>query len=51
MPLHPVAQQLLDDAAASDQPNCHLLPVAVARANFENLFGSLPAEHVSSSRT
>jgi len=48
MPLHPVAQQLLDDAAASDQPNCHLLPVAVARANFENLFGSLPVEHVSS---
>lgn len=48
MPLHPIAQQLLDDAAASAQPNCHLLPVAVARANFETMFGALPVEDVSS---
>ena len=48
MPLHPVAQQLLDDAAASDQPNSHLLPLAVARTNFENLFGALPVEDVAS---
>jgi acetyl esterase len=48
MPLHPVAQQLLDDAAASDQLNSHLLPIAVARANFEKLFGSLPVEDVRS---
>ncbi|MGE0170363.1 alpha/beta hydrolase [Nocardioides sp.] len=48
MPLHPVAQQLLEDAASSDQPNSHLLPVAVARANFENLFGSLPVEDIAS---
>ena len=48
MPLHPVAQKLLDDAAASGQPNSHLLPVTVARANFENLFGSMPVEDVAS---
>jgi acetyl esterase/lipase len=44
MPLHPVAQQLLDEAAASDQPNCHLLSVEEARANFERLFAGLPSE-------
>lgn len=48
MPLHPVAQRLLDDAAASDQLNSHLLPLAVARENFEKLFESLPVEEVRS---
>lgn len=47
MPLHPIAQHLLDDAAASDQPNSHLLPIQVARANFETLFGSLPVEDIA----
>ncbi len=48
MPIHPVAQQLLDDAASSDQPNSHLLPIEVARANFERLFATLPIEVVAS---
>lgn len=47
MPLHPIAQHLLDEAAASDQPNSHLLPIQVARANFETLFGSLPVEDIA----
>lgn len=47
MALHPVARQLLDEAAASDQPNSHLLPLAVARANFESLFASLQVEQVA----
>ncbi|WP_456695689.1 alpha/beta hydrolase [Aeromicrobium sp. P5_D10] len=46
MPMHPVAQQLMDDAVASDQPNCHLLPLDVARANFETNFAALPVEEV-----
>lgn len=48
MPLHPVAQQLLDDAASSDRPNSHLLPVETARANFEEMFAGLPVEDVMS---
>lgn len=47
MPLHPVAQQLLDEAADSAQPNCHLLPVEEARANFERLFVDAPVEEVA----
>jgi acetyl esterase len=47
MPLHPAAQQLLDDAAASEQPNSHLLPIAEARQNFEKVFASAPAEDVA----
>src|SRR5262245_28817298 len=47
MPLHPVAQQLLEEAAASDQPNCHLLPVAFARSDFEGLFAGSPVEEVA----
>src|SRR5688572_11221076 len=47
MALHPVARQLLDEAAASDQPNSHLLPLAVARANFESLFASLQVEQIA----
>lgn len=35
MPLHPLAQQLIDDSRASGRPNAHLLPVEVARQNFE----------------
>ncbi|WP_459982754.1 alpha/beta hydrolase [Nocardioides sp. AN3] len=46
MPLHPVAQQLLDAAAASDQPNSHLLPIGQARANFEATFAALDVEPV-----
>lgn len=46
MPMHPVARQLMDDAAASDQPNCHLLPLDVARANFEANFAALPVDEV-----
>lgn len=46
MPLHPIAKQLLDDAAASDRPNAHLLPVEQARANFEATFGAVPAPDV-----
>ena len=48
MPLHPVAEQLLSDAAASDQPNCHLLPIEVARSNFERTFEALPVEAIAS---
>lgn len=48
MPLHPIAQQLVDDAEASDQPNSHLLPLAEARANFEAMFAALPVEDVAS---
>lgn len=50
MPLHPVAERLLAEAAASDQPNSHLLPIEEARANFESVFGSLPVEDVASVR-
>lgn len=46
MPLNPVAHQLLEDAAASDQPNSHLLPIAQARANFEATFAALPVGEI-----
>ncbi|NYI44546.1 acetyl esterase [Nocardioides aromaticivorans] len=48
MSLHPVARQLLDDAAASDQPNSHLLPVEVARDNFERMFAGMDVQEVAS---
>jgi acetyl esterase len=41
MPLHPEAAKLIADSKASGRPNAHLLPVAEARANFENDFGAL----------
>lgn len=41
MPIDPIAQKMLDDAKASGRPNAHLLPVALARENFENTFGAL----------
>ncbi|MFC5995371.1 alpha/beta hydrolase [Pseudonocardia hispaniensis] len=41
MPLDPIAQQMVDDMHASDRPNAHLLPVEVARQNFEEAFASL----------
>lgn len=41
MPIDPIAQKMLDDAKASGRPNAHLLPVPVARENFENTFGAL----------
>ncbi|KRB78464.1 hypothetical protein ASE01_04155 [Nocardioides sp. Root190] len=48
MPLHPTARQLLDESASSDQPNSHLLPIEVARENFERLFAALPVEAIAS---
>jgi acetyl esterase/lipase len=48
VPLDPKAKELLDEVAASGRPNAHLLPVAEARANFEDLFASLgPGEEVA----
>lgn len=41
MPLHPLAQKLIDDSRASGRPNAHLLPVEEARANFESDLGGL----------
>jgi acetyl esterase len=41
VPLHPLAQQLIDDSRASGRPNAHLLPVAEARMNFENDLAAL----------
>ncbi|MDZ7884012.1 MAG: alpha/beta hydrolase [Mycobacterium sp.] len=41
MPIDPIAQKMLDDAKASGRPNAHLLPVPVARQNFEDTFGEL----------
>ncbi len=41
MGLHRAAQQMLADTAASGRLNAHLLPVEVARDNFENDFGEL----------
>lgn len=40
-PLHPLAQKLIDDAKASTRPNAHLLPVPVARENFDSDLGGL----------
>lgn len=39
--LHPLAQKLIDDVAASGQLNAHLIPVNDARARFEDAFASL----------
>lgn len=39
--LHPLAQQLIDDVAASGQLNAHLIPVDAARERFEAAFASL----------
>jgi acetyl esterase/lipase len=50
MPLHPVAQQMLADSAASGRPNAHLLPVPEARANFESDFGGLAKPDVAVAR-
>ncbi|MGE0217875.1 alpha/beta hydrolase [Mycolicibacterium sp.] len=47
MPLHPVAQKMLDDARASGRPNAHLLPVPTARENFEALFAGLAKPDVA----
>jgi acetyl esterase len=47
MPLHPVAANLLEEAAASGRPNSHLLPIGQARANFEATFSGLPREEVA----
>jgi acetyl esterase len=41
MPIDPIAQKMLDDARASGRPNAHLLPIAVARENFEKAFAGL----------
>ena len=47
MPMHPVAQELIDDFIASGRPNAHLLPVPVARENFEALFGGIEGPEVA----
>lgn len=47
MPLDPVAQQMVDDALASDRPNAHLLPVPEARQNFEDAFAGLEKPDVA----
>ncbi|GAB5897732.1 MULTISPECIES: alpha/beta hydrolase [Mycolicibacterium] len=41
MPIDPTAQKMLADARASGRPNAHLLPVAIARENFEAAFAGL----------
>ena len=46
MPLHPAAAKMLEDMAASERPNAHLLPVAVARQNYESDFGLLERPEV-----
>ena len=47
MPMHPVAQELIDDFIVSGRPNAHLLPVPVARENFEALFGGIEGPDVA----
>ncbi|MEI6372580.1 MAG: alpha/beta hydrolase [Actinomycetes bacterium] len=47
MPLHPVAQEMVDDFIASGRPNAHLLPVPVARENFEKLFAEIERPEVA----
>jgi len=47
MPLHPVAQKMIEDSRASGRPNAHLLPVAEARQNFESDFGALSKPEVA----
>lgn len=46
MPMHPTARKMMDDAASSDEPNCHLLPLELARANFEANFATLPVDEI-----
>lgn len=50
MPLHPVAQQLVDNAKTSGRPNAHLNPIPVARANFESDFGALTKPDIAVAR-
>ncbi len=50
MPLHPVARQMLADAAASPRPNAHHLPVVEARVNFEGDLSSLFKPEVAETR-
>ncbi|MER6175286.1 alpha/beta hydrolase [Streptosporangium sp. NPDC001681] len=47
MSLHPVAANLLKEAAKSGRPNSHLLPIEEARSNFEATFAALPVEDVA----
>jgi len=47
MPLHPVAQEMIDDFVASGRPNAHLLPIPVARENFERLFADIERPDVA----
>lgn len=47
MVMHPKAQQIIEESAASGRPNAHFLPVEEARANFESDFAALgPGEPV-----
>lgn len=45
--LDPVAQQMIDDARASGEPNAHLLSVPDARARFESTFAALTKPEVN----
>ncbi|HEY9524730.1 MAG TPA: alpha/beta hydrolase fold domain-containing protein, partial [Thermopolyspora sp.] len=50
MPLHPVAKRMLEDSAASGRPNAHLLPVEVARDNFESDLSGLAKPGIAETR-
>lgn len=50
MPLHPVAAKMIADSKTSGRPNAHLLPVEVARANFEADFGALAKPDILEAR-
>mgnify|MGYP006280599017 CR=1 FL=1 len=50
MPLHPVAQQIVDNSKTSGRPNAHLNPIPVARANFESDFGALAKPDITVAR-
>lgn len=50
MPLHPVAQQIVDNSKTSGRPNAHLNPIPVARENFESDFGALTKPDIAVAR-
>ena len=47
MALHPIAQQMLDNARASGHDDTHLLPIDTARAMFEEASSNLAKPHVA----
>ena len=50
MPLHPVAAEMIEASKTSGRPNAHLLPVEVARENFESDFGALAKPDIHETR-